>query len=69
VAWIFLFIVVTAHMHVITYVLAFVDVAEGAEEVAAGGSRLNRAEADMVQQVQAVYPWSCLQYSCRSIAY
>jgi superfamily I DNA and/or RNA helicase len=31
--------------------LLFVDVAEGAEEVAAGGSKLNRAEADMVQQV------------------
>jgi hypothetical protein len=31
--------------------LLFVDVAEGAEEVAAGGSKLNRAEADVVQQV------------------
>jgi regulator of nonsense transcripts 1 len=32
--------------------LLFVDVAEGSEEVAAGGSKLNRAEADMLQQVR-----------------
>uniref|UniRef100_A0A383VJF3 DNA2/NAM7 helicase-like C-terminal domain-containing protein n=1 Tax=Tetradesmus obliquus TaxID=3088 RepID=A0A383VJF3_TETOB len=31
--------------------LLFVDVAEGQEEAAAGGSKLNRPEADMVQQV------------------
>jgi regulator of nonsense transcripts 1 len=32
--------------------LLFVDVSEGAEEVAAGGSKLNRAEAEAVQQVR-----------------